>query len=150
MIEKKESYFEHLKKSILNNLELLSDLSFSFLPFLICTAVGFNLMNFTDNVDYLFGSMGLGVVMSVIFIDYVTYKKRNDIMNITRKEVEELKELFIRRFTRLALFFIFAFYFWVISHSNCSDVSLWLKSINVSIIAFGLVWLLDRWLYGVK
>lgn len=60
---------------------------------------------------------------------------------------QALKFFFIDRFPRFLLVVVFIMLLHGLSKSNCTEVWLWLKSINLSIIALGCVWLMDRWLY---
>jgi len=64
--------------------------------------------------------------------------------NIETKEY--IKLLFIKRFGRFTLFLVFLLFMQILSNVDCHEVWLWLKSINITILAFGLVWLMRDWL----
>lgn len=72
----KESYLQNLRKRASGILELVGDIGMSMLPFTIMIHIGIYLMGITQNVMFLFGCMGIGGVLSVVFTDYVLFKKK--------------------------------------------------------------------------
>jgi hypothetical protein len=75
-MKEEKSYFEHLKKVKSNIMDFFYELSVGIMPCMIVSFIGLCITILTDNVVYLFGSIIIGIILSMVFIDYRIWKRR--------------------------------------------------------------------------